>query len=60
MKSGDTVRQIDDESLHRTQQTWVVTDIKSDSRGLWVKFNDDVYSDMWHDSSYYEVISESR
>lgn len=59
MKVGDTVRQIDEEDLYETQQAWVVVDIKSDSRGLWIKFNDDIYSDMWHDSSYYEVYSDA-
>ena len=56
MKVGDTVT--------RTNPTdglkWKVTNVKSDSRALWIQLDTNHgQSDVWYDASYFEVISET-
>ena len=60
MKVGDTVRQATIQGLCTTQPVYTIIEIKSDPRGLWIKFENDTYPDMWHAAQYYEVISETR
>ena len=56
MKVGDTVRLSGDESS--VQKTRMIVSLKSDARGVWIKLDKDMYPDMWHSASYYEVIQE--
>ncbi len=57
MKVGDSVHLVNDES---SQKVWVVTAVKSTSRGFWIQLNDDCkIPDVWHNSKNYEVTNES-
>ena len=59
MKAGDTVRLSDEEPS--IQQVWVVANIKSTSKGLWLQFSDDSsLHDVWHNAKNYEVVIESK
>jgi hypothetical protein len=55
VKVGDVVKRSGDE-----KHTWVVDDIKSDSRAFWIKIDEKDTHDVWYEASYFEVISESR
>ena len=59
MKTGDTVRLAGEEPS--IQQVWVVTNVKSTSKGLWLKLSDDpsLY-DVWHNAKNYEVVIKSE
>lgn len=58
MKVGDTVRMVGE---HTITQVWVVTNVKSNSKGLWIQIDDNCkVPDVWHASTNYEVINESR
>ena len=56
MKVGDLVRLTTEPSI---QQVWIISDLKSDTRGIWLQFNE-APSDTWHSAAYYEVVNESR
>ncbi len=58
MKLGSRVKQKYKQGLEEEHPVWIVIDLKSNAKGIWIKLNDDFYPDTWHDSSYYEVINE--
>lgn len=60
MKVGDKVQQVGEEKHYENYSAQTITHIKSDSRGLWIKFNSDEAPDVWHAAQYYEVVNESR
>lgn len=61
MKIGDLVRLSSDDWSDITfftglnQQAWVIVALKSDSKGIWIQFEETSY-DTWHSASYYEVV----
>ena len=60
MKIGDQVQELDELKLYKTHKICVVVDLKSDSRGIWVKFDNDMDTDVWHAAQYYEVINKNE
>jgi len=56
VKVGDTVRLVGDYTI---SQAWVIINIKSNSKGLWIQVKDDCkVPDVWHKADNYEVIIE--
>jgi len=59
MKVGDTVRFAASDVT--TTQVWVITSVKSTSRGLWIQIEDGcTVSGVWHSAKNYELINEAR
>lgn len=56
MKIGDLVSLVDEPSA---REAWTIVALRSDSRGIWVQFNE-TPSDTWHYASHYKVINENR
>jgi len=54
VKVGDEIKYING----REGESWKILEIKSNHRGLWLRICDSM--DMWHSSSQFEVINESR
>jgi hypothetical protein len=54
MKVGDKVRMKGDRKILE------IKELKSDSRGIWLKFLKDPCEDSYYSSKCYEVVNESR
>ena len=58
VRVGDRVRLVDDTASGEERDSWEVIGIKSNFKGLWIKLDSDMHLEVWHDSRYYEVLSD--
>lgn len=57
MKIGDMVRLAGEQPC--IQQVWIIKNIKSDARGIWLQF-DETPNDMWYSAKSYEILTSEN